>query len=243
MYTFNRKEFENYLKQVRKLSVSSISKYASQAHNRILKDFGISFYEINDMEQLHELLKDVKLLEKNMAKDPKRMYSAAVSNYIKFIAYKLEDSYIMMDPEYNSDVEQALQMNNVDKVSHYEPTPLVQESRLIYRRSATVAAEAIKRSHYECLVNSKHAYFISRTTRQNYVEAHHIIPISTQALFSQGIDCVPNIASLCPVCHRQIHHGLDHDKKDLLEILWDKNYRKIEDVGIELSFKELVELY
>ncbi len=243
MYTFNREEFEHYLKLVRKLSPSSISKYSSQAHNRILKDLGISFYEVDDMEQLHQLLKDVKLMERNMRKDPKRMYSSAVSNYIKFMAYKLESKYVVKDPEYNRNVENAIQSCIIDNQSHLDPAPLVQESKLIYRRSATVAAEAIKKSHFECLVDSKHAYFISRNTKRNYVEAHHIIPISTQALFTQGIDCVPNIASLCPVCHRQIHHGLDNDKEHLLEILWDKNHREIENVGIDLSFKELVEMY
>ena len=106
-----------------------------------------------------------------------------------------------------------------------------------------MAAEAILKNNYLCQINSNHLYFTSKATNRNYVEAHHIIPISTQALFHNGIDCVPNIASLCPTCHRQIHYGLDNDREEMLEILWDNNYRDIERVGIELKFEELLQMY
>src|SRR5699024_5398006 len=104
-------------------------------------------------------------------------------------------------------------------------------------------AEAIRSSQYFCQIDHNHFSFKSQTTNENYVEAHHIIPISTQALFNYSIDCVPNIASLCPVCHRQIHFGYKSDKKRLLEILWDKKQEDILKAGIDIKLKEVVEMY
>lgn len=244
----NQKKFEEHLKTIRKLSDSSIAKYARQAHNRILKDLGISFYDIESMNELHQLLLDVKNLEKHMEKDPKRMYSAAVSNYIKFNAYQNEYAYLVEEASYLYLVEKELttklQDHTRDKTIHPSPpAELRANSTQIYQRSRRVAAEAIQNSNYLCQIDSNHAFFKSRTTKKNYVEAHHIIPISTQALFEYSIDCVPNIASLCPVCHRQIHYGYSEDRTKLLEVLWDKQYRKIEKAGIELRFKEVVEMY
>lgn len=94
-----------------------------------------------------------------------------------------------------------------------------------------------------CQIDSNHAWFHSKATNKNYVEAHHIIPISTQALFEYSIDCTPNIASLCPVCHRQIHYGYKSDKIKLLEILWDRNKNDIEQAGIDIKLKEVVDMY
>lgn len=96
----NKLKFKEYLKSVRKLSASTISKYSEQASNRILKDLGVNIYEIESMEKLHQLLRDVKLLEQQMLKDPRRMYSAAVSNYIKFKAYQLENQYLIEESLY-----------------------------------------------------------------------------------------------------------------------------------------------
>lgn len=42
MWAHNKKQFQNWLLD-KKLSASSISKYSTQSHNRILKDLGISF--------------------------------------------------------------------------------------------------------------------------------------------------------------------------------------------------------
>lgn len=240
--------FKQYLVEIRGLSGSSVSKYASQAHNRILKDLGISFYDIKSMNELHQLLLDVKKLEKHMEKDPKRMYSAAVSNYIKFKAYQNEYEYLVEEASYLYLVEKELTMKLQDHTREktIQPSPpavLRDNSTQIYQRSRRVAAEAIQNNNYLCQINPGHVFFISRTTKQNYVEAHHIIPISTQALFEYSIDCVPNIACLCPVCHRQIHYGYTTERTELLEVLWNKQYREIEKAGIELKFREVVEMY
>lgn len=244
-----RIEFEYYLKNHRGLSDSSVRKYARQAHNRIYRDLGVSFYEVDSMEKLHELLLAVKELEKKMAKDPKRMYSAAIGNFIKFNAYQFETTYLIEESHFAYSIEKELEKSSSSKNNYSlnlnptKPAQLKSHSQMIYQRNPIIAAEAIKFNDYRCQVNNKHEFFISESTQRNYVEAHHIVPISTQALFVNGIDCIPNIACLCPVCHRQVHYGLKNDKQKILRIIWDINHTEIKNVGIDIEFKELLELY
>lgn len=172
----NQKTFEEHLKTIRKLSNSSIAKYARQAHNRIQKDLGISFYDIESMNELHQLLLDVKKVEKHMEKDPKRMYSAAVSNYIKFKAYQNEYEYLVEETRYLYLVEKelttSLQDHTREKTIKPSPPAVLREnSTQIYQRSRRIAAEAIQNNNYLCQIDSNHAFFKSRTTKQNYVEA------------------------------------------------------------------------
>lgn len=244
----NKLKFKEYLKSVRKLSASTISKYSEQASNRILKDLGVNIYEIESMEKLHQLLRDVKLLEQQMLKDPRRMYSAAVSNYIKFKAYQLENQYLIEESLYLYSIEKELMANEVEQedepvIRPKAPAMLKEHSVQLYKRDKKVAVQSIKDNHFLCQININHRWFKSSATHENYVEAHHIIPISTQALFEYSIDCVPNIASLCPVCHRQIHYDYKENKVKLLEILWNQNKEGIERAGINIKFNELVELY
>lgn len=50
--------------------------------------------------------------------------------------------------------------------------------------------------------------FISSVTGENYVEAHHLVPIKYSDLFDGiNIDVEENIISLCVVCHKKLHHG------------------------------------
>lgn len=243
-----QQEFELYLKTIRKLSNSSIHKYARQAHNRIQKELGFSFYALDSMKELHQLLRDVKQMESLMERNPKRMYSSAVSNYIKFQAFEMEKVYLIEDSNYNHSIEEELSSLSksevvVGKIIPVRPATLKDESRTIFHRDIRVAANAIRASNYLCEINPKHQYFVSRATQHNYVEAHHIVPISTQALFDNGLDNVANIACLCPVCHRKVHYGIDRDRLMLLEVLWKNKQEAIKLSGIELDYKELVTMY
>lgn len=200
------------------------------------------------MNELHQLLLDVKQMESVMERDPKRMYSSAVSNYIKFKAYEMEKVFLLEDARYNHSIEEELSSLSesetiVEKVAPVQPAALKDESRMVYHRDIGVAANAIRASNYLCEINPKHQYFVSRATQHNYVEAHHIVPISTQALFDYGLDNVANIACLCPVCHRKVHYGIDQDRLMLLEVLWENKQEAIKLSGIELDYKDLVTMY
>lgn len=49
--------------------------------------------------------------------------------------------------------------------------------------------------------------YVSKATGKNYLEAHHIIPVSLSQQFSQQLDVKENVVCLCPFCHRALHHA------------------------------------
>ncbi|MGX7199803.1 hypothetical protein [Enterococcus nangangensis] len=176
----NKQElFKQWLSR-RGLSQSSIAKYATQAHNKIVKDLGISFYTLTKSTDLAQLLNDVRLMEKQMEHDPKRMYSSAVSNYIKFISESADLKNTLDDANYENDINQWIATNPANHFS--SPAKLVTGSTTRYARNPQVGATAIVLANYSCQINNNHQTFTSRTTHRNYVEAHHLIPIAYQAM-------------------------------------------------------------
>lgn len=238
-------QFEKWMQQ-KGLSESSISKYARQAHKRILRDIGLSFYQMKNVEELSQLLTDVRMLEQQMINDPRRMYSSAVSNYIKFKSEKEDMENTNNDLTYERAVEKILQPSRKIPTWNDSPQPrasLVIGSMTRYERKAQVGANAIVLANFECQVNGNHRFFNSRKTHQNYVEAHHLIPIAYQGIFEHGIDIVENIVALCPACHRCIHYAEDRSRMELVDQLFKKITPNLNRVGIEIKRKELLELY
>ena len=81
------------------------------------------------------------------------------------------------------------------------------------------------------------------------MEGHHLIPCTySNAKFywekhGINIDCENNIVSLCPTCHRQIHFGSKEEKKIIIQKLYKIKAQKLEEVGINLSLNDLMDLY
>ncbi|MFS0575341.1 HNH endonuclease [Sporosarcina sp. 179-K 3D1 HS] len=42
------------------------------------------------------------------------------------------------------------------------------------------------------------------------MEAHYLVPLSLQGDYSDDLDRVENIKSLCPNCHKAIYHAKDY---------------------------------
>ena len=77
----------------------------------------------------------------------------------------------------------------------------------------------------------------------SYVEAHHLIPMSTQLFFEYTIDFADNIIALCPTCHRKIHHATDEVKKELVEQLYERRKELYISHGIEIDLEMLLSFY
>lgn len=243
----NRTHFDQWLKN-RDLSESTRKKYTNQAHRRILRDLGIDFYKVKSMIELQQLVIDVRQLENKMEKDPRRMYSAAVGNYVKFRAEFENQLDILEDAQYEANIEEQLILEKDKVFIGWNATPqpsakLVTGSQTRFQRNPKVGAQAILLADYSCKINPKHRFFISRRTHQNYVEAHHLIPIAYQGLFSYGVDIIENIVCLCPVCHRLIHYGEEEARRDVINQLYQGSIEKLTLVGLNIKKEELMELY
>lgn len=113
----------------------------------------------------------------------------------------------------------------------------------IKNRDANVAKNAVAAASYLCEIDKDHPYFISKKSKENYVEAHHLIPIYALDEFEKSIDVEANVISLCPSCHRKLHHAELEEITLLLEKLYYERKANLETCGIKLSLERLLSYY
>lgn len=74
-----------------------------------------------------------------------------------------------------------------------------------------------------------------------YTEPHHLVPMSYSEKFEVSLDREENIVSLCSNCHNQLHYGEGFEV--LLETLYNERKDYLKNIGIEITFEELLEMY
>lgn len=116
-------------------------------------------------------------------------------------------------------------------------------NREMYLRDSKIAKEALTLVDYICEADPTHLTFISPITGKNFVEAHHLIPISNQANYSYSLDVPGNIISLCPNCHREIHHGTEASKSKLIHTFYEQRKEILNDFGIHENYIEVLKMY
>jgi hypothetical protein len=102
---------------------------------------------------------------------------------------------------------------------------------------------ALDRAKYTCEFDCTHVSFISQKTGENYMEPHHLIPISNQGLYDNDIDITPNLICLCPTCHKQIHYGTKSDVKHMLETFYNSRHVDLKTCGIDIDLDTLFAYY
>lgn len=110
-------------------------------------------------------------------------------------------------------------------------------------RSAKVAANALADARYTCEFDQDHQHFISRRNAKNYVEAHHLIPMKYQEEYVYSLDVEANVISLCPVCHRILHHGERQDIDQILTKLYEDRRTRLELCNLNISLDDLKDKY
>lgn len=110
-------------------------------------------------------------------------------------------------------------------------------------RNRNRAKLALSRAEYQCEVDSNHITFISQSSKENYIEAHHLIPFQVQDDIDYNLDVTHNIISLCPNCHRKIHFASFDDKKEMLKILYEKHEVGLKKVHLDIGLDSLYVIY
>lgn len=114
------------------------------------------------------------------------------------------------------------------------------------KRNPSIAKRVLESNNYRCAIDSSHLTFQTRSDVP-YMEAHHLIPctVSNSQRFQEKskLDREENIVCICPNCHRAIHYGNDDTQEKYLKILYNKQKDKLDRVGLQLSFAELLNLY
>lgn len=227
-----KKYFEIYLKAVRNVSDITISKYISAIGiiNQLLNQAGFFVNDIFDIRTIEELEFIKTLLFSNeefLKKDKKgnNMYSAAFNHYYRFTC----------QGEINS-------KRDIEKLDFIVP-PL--EKSIIgqiyrYPRNQILVVQVIQSVNFCCEYDVDHRTFTSSVTKHNYVEGHHMIPIEKQNEFNVSLDVYANIVSLCPICHRLLHHGIIEEKLFVVEKIYSERKQRLSNSGINVNVKDII---
>ena len=109
-----------------------------------------------------------------------------------------------------------------------------------YKRDSSLAKNAIVRSDFKCDLDKSHVSFIAKNGKQ-YMEAHHLIPFSSQDDFKNSLDVDANIVCLCPNCHKMLHYGKTVD--GLILKLFTARKEALKSSGIIITEAELLKYY
>jgi 5-methylcytosine-specific restriction protein A len=110
-------------------------------------------------------------------------------------------------------------------------------------RDPDMSFTAISDADFKCENNPNHKTFVSAVTSEQFVEAHHLIPMEFQDNFDASIDVPENIISLCPNCHRAFHNSVNEIKRDLIIQFFNKRKTFLQDRQINVSENKLLEYY
>ncbi len=116
------------------------------------------------------------------------------------------------------------------------------EDEILYS-SFNTKESAKNKARYLCEIDNGHATFISKSSKQNYVEAHHLVPFSKRKSFDVNIDIEENLVALCPNCHRKIHLAVDNEKKNMLDKLFNLRNKSLTDASVKISKDDLYHFY
>ena len=148
----------------------------------------------------------------------------------------------------------AIKEDNVNEdiaLKAYDVQPIAVEGKKGHgRRPKTnpiLGKIAITRAYYCCEFNHDHETFMSNRTHKQYMEAHHLIPVANQEAvwnkYHKNIDCVENLVSLCPNCHKAFHYGTKEVKARMIETLFNAISHKYRAIGLNIPLEEIKKIY
>lgn len=196
------------------------------------------YYNFNNMPTDEQLVKDLQDLIAIYEQLQDIMNGMTSEQFIDYILNyeEVEDTQFQMDIQY------------VDSVSTPEsPQPIPNQGAVKevtkWKRNASIAKEALEKAQFKCEIDPLHQTFISNVTNQNFVEAHHLVPMRLQHQFNVSLDVPGNIVSLCPNCHRAIHFGNSNLVKSLISQLYKSRESSLLKFGIQLKLDDFLACY
>ena len=97
------------------------------------------------------------------------------------------------------------------------------KSTKLQKRDKSIKDNIIKSSKGYCHMNKKHITFPTNS-QKNYLEAHHVLPLSYQDGFNKTLDDVENMVAICPNCHQAFHRSTSQNKLKLIDEIIDNGY-------------------
>lgn len=199
-----------------------------------LPDDSIFADDFNNMIGI--LVKSKNLITKELNKELNRDSYILTMYLVEFIYKKVP----------NIDYEEEINLDNKNQKNKQKENKECKrtEIRETYIRDEKLVKDILKENNYTCEFDENHKTFIiNETTNEQYMEAHHLIPMKEYERYKENIDVRANLCCICPNCHRLLHHGLYKDKEAVLKKLHTKKEILLKDAGLEISLKELKAYY
>ena len=164
---------------------------------------------------------------------------------------ELSDENETYDSEYVEKVDEVKEENINFEIANdaFKNTPRYTESKKGTKvlKNPIFGKIAINLSGYKCNADENHRTFESKITKKDFMEAHHLVPMNkSKEVFEQqniNIDCVENLVSLCPNCHRAAHYGSNRVKTEILTKLYNRKVKEFKRIGLIISLEEILQMY
>ncbi len=103
------------------------------------------------------------------------------------------------------------------------------------KTDAKLKATRMELAGHKCEINSSHKTFTNSSGQYQYLECHHIIPLSAQKYFPNvKLDSMFNIIALCPICHMQVHHAVPKEKGEIFREMYNLRKDEMLEHGFDL---------
>lgn len=227
------------------LSERTVQHYGLEAmkliNNYVIKHSAVlgvsSLYDVNDISQLRRI-KDRLMSDPDFKKTDAvghGMYSSGLNRYMEFAE---GDMFIgQVDGLCKLDKAEPFISDSVEAVRESTQRMITTQ-----RRDRIKVIHVEKACNYTCQIDPAHNTFIVDRTNHQYMEGHHIIPLSMQGEFKNSLDCYANIIVLCPTCHRFFHYAAKNERNEKLRKLYDERAERLSNSGIILDRKDFLEI-
>lgn len=112
-----------------------------------------------------------------------------------------------------------------------------------WKRKPKYSSQAIENANYTCEYRSYHQTFIGAKSGNQFVEAHHLVPMQFQDKFENSLDVPENIIALCPNCHKAIHFAEISTKKEMIHFFLEQRKDLLFSRGIKIIESALLDIY
>lgn len=185
---------------------------------------------------------DFKNIEKINMKEYEKWKTWVLPYLEKWGIIEYENNYIQLADYKRELIESSLKNMSFEDMffeTEQEFDKVKNNIRCGRPRNNSLISSVLEEENYTCFFSDTHKTFPS-TTRPNYVEGHHIIPISLNDSFQEDLDCKENIIALCPNCHKAMHLATNEYKENLLNQILENNpeFNKF-----DLTLEDMKEIY
>lgn len=249
----NQDTFTEWLKNYTNIKPYSIGRY-SKAIGTIsseLEDYGlekINLFNLTNTDYIDTILNNPEFKKKN--EKGHRMYSVSLNHLKRYIGFyydsELQTELFKEEEEFQKYLTvnpASISRNDIEDKPKDKPKHRTINYKKVWIRNPKYASEAVAAANYLCESNNQHKHFISKFNGENYVEAHHLIPMMFQEQFDCSLDVHANIVSLCLVCHKKLHFSNFEEKQKVLKKLFEDRSSRLFKTGITVSLEEIYSYY